>query len=153
MKPYFKMDPCVIWLITCLGCAPSSGQRTGREQQPSLSGEWVVTHQSAPQLAIISRCRSIQPGTTTFTFSRDTLKVYTENASSPCDVFGFRKADSTITFIKADMHFLSTYALRADTLTIRSRYFFTPVETDTSVSGNQSPARAHDVVLTRKKKS
>lgn len=152
MKPCIRIEPCAVLLVIFLGCAPSSGQRISKEQQPSLAGEWVVTRQSVPQLAILPRCRSIQPGTTTFTFSRDTLKVYTEKASSPCDVFGFRRADSTITFIKADMHFLSTYALRADTLTIKSRYFFTPVETDTAVSGNPSPARAQDVVLTLKKK-
>jgi len=142
----------MIGLITALGCAPSSGQRTGQVPQPSLTGEWIVTQQSAPRLAIIPRCRPIQPSTTTFTFFQDTLKVYIDTASDPCDLFRFRIADSIITFIKSDMHFLSTYELQANTLTIKSRYFFTTVEADTSVSVNLSPARVQEVVLTKMKK-
>lgn len=137
--------------LVFLECSNSRSQRLNTGVQSILTGAWVVSEPLLSPLSIMPRCKYIQIGTI-FIFSQDTLKIYTDSSSNPCDVFRFMIATNTITFIKEDMHFLGSYELNAGTLKIKAKYFLTYAKPDTSQSGNAPVAPVPELVLTRKTK-
>lgn len=153
MTRYIKQCGYTILILSLvfLKCSNSRSQRSDTSAQSIVTGTWVVSEPLLSPLSIMPRCKYIQTGTI-FIFSQDTLKIYTDASSNPCDVFRFMTTTNTITFIKEDMHFLGSYELNAGTLKIKAQHFLTYAKPDTSQTGNAPAAPELELVLIRKKK-
>lgn len=151
---YHLLEHRILITITAflyLGCINSKSQRKETDDQSILKGEWIVSEQTMPRLAIIPRCKPIHKGSI-FKFTQDKLEVYTDASGKPCDVFLYKITDKTINFIKEDMVYFCTYELDQPNLKIKSNTFFILDETYMSASEINQSTKPHDYVVTFIKK-
>lgn len=139
----------VVLFVGLISSSCSSAQKSSSNS--ALIGEWVVTAHSASQLMIIPRCKSITSGTV-FRFTTDSLTVYPNASTTPCDLFSYKRSVNTMSIIKADMIFLCSYEVKGNRLTVRSSSFFT---TDESIirrhKDNQSSTNPEILVTLTKR--
>lgn len=140
----------LLWVWCFSGCTHFRMQPTAADNQILLAGTWEVIHITNSPVAIHPRCDSLRPGAA-FKFSRSKLEVFPQVSGSPCDVFIFKLAGTTLTLIKGDMQFLCTYELSPGTLILKSKNFFTPTVPAKARLPNASYMQATEVVLTLKK--
>ena len=110
--------------LLAITCCSSGSTPSQRIDAATLTGKWVVTAQTVPRLTIAPACKLVQRGTT-FVFTADSLSIYLNDRSSPCDVYAYRSARGSISFIKEDMIWLCSYELKANNLQLKSNRFFT----------------------------
>jgi hypothetical protein len=154
MKGYFTTFRlfAIFFGVLSIGCSNARNLTTGSDSVSVLTGDWVVISQTVSPLVIIPFCKPIQKETT-FKFTQDKLEVYLGSSDKPCDAYRFKITANTISFIKEDMIWLCTYELNSNILKLKSDNFFTPDESNKSVTVNSQPTTRQAVVVTLSKKN
>ena len=147
----------VIFGLLFLGCVPpktlgdASIERAASVEIPSLLGEWMIVEQTTTPLVIIPLCKSIQIGTTV-KFTPATFAIYVDASGTPCNSYAYKTSSNHITFIKADMLYLCTYDLTANSLKLISTHFFIPDESVKHGVENKPGGIKQPVIITLKRK-
>lgn len=128
-----------------------AGSQTAQTDILLLTGEWIITSQTASPLVMNLICKPILKGTT-FTFKENTLKVYTDLSKKPCNIYSFKIMENTISFIKEDMIWFCTYKLKGEKLELKSYNFFVQDTPNDLVPLTKQPSEQQVVVTLIKKK-
>lgn len=144
---------CRSWMVVLgiisLSCSNSRSLNTENQNMSVLTGNWMIVAQNFSPLMIIPNCKPIQHGST-FQFTQDTLKVYSDASQKPCAVYTYKISGNSISIIHADMIWLCNFELSKDTLKITSNHFLTPYETNTGKPVTIPPATEIAVALKKK---
>jgi len=153
MKCYgFKSLRGILLLgLLSIGCASAEMQVLEEAKAPLLTGEWVITEQTAKPLFLVPSCKPIQEGTT-FKFTPKTLEVYLGRSGVPCNVYNYVITDNTISIMKYDMIWLCKYKLTTNYLTLISSNFLALDDSNKSVILDKRTSSVQDIMVTFKKK-
>ena len=151
-KPSEKRSPRAVLVgLLFFGCLSPKAPSAASGGRSPLLGAWEIVEQTATPLMIIPLCKSIRKGTTV-RFTPTTFAIYVDAAGTPCNSYAYTTSSDHITFMKADMFYLCTYELRANTLQLTSNHFFIPEESGEHGVGNRPGNTKLPVVITFKRK-
>ncbi|WP_377481381.1 hypothetical protein [Pontibacter toksunensis] len=134
MKNQHYISPTLLVVfLTYIGCkgeekpVSSFKQNTSIEEARNvqIEGIWVIDSLTLAPVTVPSFCNQIGAGAT-FEFTEDnSLKVYPEDASEPCETFSYTAQQGLIHLKKGDMLMLvEVESLTDQNLVLRSNSFF-----------------------------